>query len=194
MFVSVLAGPWDHLFRGENLPAFIVGSISAAMSGILAFTMLPSPPSDVVLAKYLLTTNTLQPLFANARGGYGAAAVATIAAAIAAASASRKDKQMAKTDMDVASAATLVEVSISQLREMMKIVGCQVWEYTVSQVFGFIDTPEAFADLKSEELGQKHPVRFTGSVVKIVVIFARKAKTSGLVHYTAYMRDLSAEA
>ncbi|GKC78572.1 hypothetical protein Tco_1129346 [Tanacetum coccineum] len=58
MFVSVLAGPWDHLFRGENLPAFIVRSISAAMSGILAFTMLSSPPSDVVLAKFWVQQRT----------------------------------------------------------------------------------------------------------------------------------------
>ncbi|XP_071728165.1 sucrose transport protein-like [Rutidosis leptorrhynchoides] len=51
MFVSFLAGPWDRLFGGGNLPAFIVGAISAFISGILAFTMLPSPPPDVVLAK-----------------------------------------------------------------------------------------------------------------------------------------------
>ncbi|XP_071712780.1 sucrose transport protein SUC8-like [Rutidosis leptorrhynchoides] len=51
MFVSLLAGPWDQLFGGGNLPAFVVGAISAAISGILAFTMLPSPPPDVVLAK-----------------------------------------------------------------------------------------------------------------------------------------------
>ncbi|GKA92038.1 sucrose transport protein SUC8-like protein [Tanacetum coccineum] len=51
MFVSVLAGPWDQLFGGGNLPAFVVGAISAAVSGILAFTLLPSPPPDVVLAK-----------------------------------------------------------------------------------------------------------------------------------------------
>ncbi|CAK7323589.1 unnamed protein product [Dovyalis caffra] len=44
MVVSVAAGPWDALFGGGNLPAFIVGGVAAAMSGILAFTLLPSPP------------------------------------------------------------------------------------------------------------------------------------------------------
>ncbi|POO00245.1 Sucrose/H+ symporter [Trema orientale] len=43
MVVSVASGPWDALFGGSNLPAFVVGGIAAAASGILAFTMLPSP-------------------------------------------------------------------------------------------------------------------------------------------------------
>ncbi|KAK1422176.1 hypothetical protein QVD17_25118 [Tagetes erecta] len=52
MFVSALSGPWDELFGGGNLPAFVAGATAAAMSGILAFTMLPSPPPDrVVLEK-----------------------------------------------------------------------------------------------------------------------------------------------
>ncbi|KAK9066821.1 hypothetical protein SSX86_014144 [Deinandra increscens subsp. villosa] len=51
MFVSVLSGPWDDLFGGGNLPAFVVGAIAAAISGILAFTLLSSPPPDVVLAQ-----------------------------------------------------------------------------------------------------------------------------------------------
>ncbi|KAJ9568024.1 hypothetical protein OSB04_003990 [Centaurea solstitialis] len=51
MVVSILSGPWDALFGGGNLPAFVVGAIAAAISGILAFTLLPSPPPDVVLAK-----------------------------------------------------------------------------------------------------------------------------------------------
>ncbi|XP_019180112.1 PREDICTED: sucrose transport protein-like [Ipomoea nil] len=46
MFVSFLSGPWDALFGGGNLPAFIVGAVSAAASGILAITMLPKPQSD----------------------------------------------------------------------------------------------------------------------------------------------------
>nr|GMD74181.1 sucrose transport protein-like [Ipomoea batatas] len=46
MFVSFLSGPWDALFGGGNLPAFIVGAISAALSGILAITLLPKPQSD----------------------------------------------------------------------------------------------------------------------------------------------------
>lgn len=46
MFVSLVGGPWDELFGGGNLPAFIVGAISAALSGIFAITLLPSPPPD----------------------------------------------------------------------------------------------------------------------------------------------------
>ncbi|KAI3522282.1 hypothetical protein L1887_11801 [Cichorium endivia] len=51
MIVSILSGPWDAIFGGGNLPAFVVGAVAAAISGILAFTLLPSPPPDVVLAK-----------------------------------------------------------------------------------------------------------------------------------------------
>ncbi|XP_052203577.1 sucrose transport protein SUC2-like [Diospyros lotus] len=46
MVVSVASGPWDALFGGGNLPAFVVGAIAAAVSGVLAITMLPSPPPD----------------------------------------------------------------------------------------------------------------------------------------------------
>ncbi|KAJ0888608.1 putative sucrose/H+ symporter, plant, MFS transporter superfamily [Helianthus annuus] len=48
IFVSLLSGPWDSLFSFGNLPAFVVGAIAAAISGILAFTLLPSPPQDVL--------------------------------------------------------------------------------------------------------------------------------------------------
>nr|AAF04295.2 sucrose transporter 1 [Alonsoa meridionalis] len=47
MFVSVASGPWDALFGGGNLPAFVVGAVAATVSGIIALTALPSPPSDV---------------------------------------------------------------------------------------------------------------------------------------------------
>nr|GEW32888.1 FORKED 1 [Tanacetum cinerariifolium] len=47
------------------------------------------------------------------------AAVATITAATTAASASRKDKKMAKTDMDIASAATLVAAQCVEAAEAM---------------------------------------------------------------------------
>ncbi|GAB4861419.1 proteinral substrate transporter [Ancistrocladus abbreviatus] len=47
MFVSVTSGPWDDLFGGGNLPAFVVGAVAAAASAILAFTLLPSPPAEV---------------------------------------------------------------------------------------------------------------------------------------------------
>ncbi|KAL3830265.1 hypothetical protein ACJIZ3_019067 [Penstemon smallii] len=46
MVVSVGSGPWDELFGGGNLPAFVVGAVAAAASGIFALTMLPTPPSD----------------------------------------------------------------------------------------------------------------------------------------------------
>ncbi|CAM8945532.1 unnamed protein product [Rhodiola kirilowii] len=52
MVVSVLSGPWDALFGGGNLPAFVAGAVAAAVSGIFALTMLPSPPPDAInLAK-----------------------------------------------------------------------------------------------------------------------------------------------
>ncbi|KAJ4701164.1 sucrose transport protein-like [Melia azedarach] len=47
MLVSLLSGPFDSLFGGGNLPAFIVGAVAAAASGIVAVTILPSPPPDV---------------------------------------------------------------------------------------------------------------------------------------------------
>ncbi|KAL3845599.1 hypothetical protein ACJIZ3_003002 [Penstemon smallii] len=46
MVVSVASGPWDAIFGGGNLPAFVVGAVAAAASGVFAFTMLPSPPSE----------------------------------------------------------------------------------------------------------------------------------------------------
>ncbi|CAN0890138.1 Sucrose transport protein SUC1 [Linum grandiflorum] len=53
MIISVLSGPWDALFGGGNLPAFVVGAVAAALSGILALTMLPSPPPDIPTSKTL---------------------------------------------------------------------------------------------------------------------------------------------
>ncbi|CAI8604260.1 unnamed protein product [Vicia faba] len=47
MFVSVLSGPWDALFGGGNLPAFVVGAVAALASGILSIILLPSPPPDM---------------------------------------------------------------------------------------------------------------------------------------------------
>ncbi|CAF1927737.1 hypothetical protein HID58_065663 [Brassica napus] len=46
MVVSVGGGPFDELFHGGNIPAFVLGAIAAAVSGILALTVLPSPPPD----------------------------------------------------------------------------------------------------------------------------------------------------
>ncbi|EEF35584.1 sucrose transport protein, putative [Ricinus communis] len=53
MIVSVAAGPWDALFGGGNLPAFVVGAVAALASGIFALTMLPSPQPDMPSAKAL---------------------------------------------------------------------------------------------------------------------------------------------
>lgn len=50
MVVSVLSGPWDALFGGGNLPAFVVGAVAALASGILSVVLLPSPPPDLVKA------------------------------------------------------------------------------------------------------------------------------------------------
>lgn len=47
MFVSALSGPWDALFGGGNLPAFVVGAVAAAVSAVLAMVLLPSvKPAD----------------------------------------------------------------------------------------------------------------------------------------------------
>lgn len=56
MVVSVASGPWDALFGGGNLPAFIVGAIAAAISGVLALKMLPSPPPDLPSTKTITTS------------------------------------------------------------------------------------------------------------------------------------------
>ncbi|KAK4423471.1 Sucrose transport protein SUC2 [Sesamum alatum] len=51
MVVSMGSGPWDQLFGGGNLPAFVGGAVAAAVSGILSLVVLPSPPDDVAAAK-----------------------------------------------------------------------------------------------------------------------------------------------
>ncbi|EPS69861.1 sucrose transporter, partial [Genlisea aurea] len=50
IFVSLASGPWDNLFGGSNLPAFVVGAVAAAVSGVLAFVLLPSPATGVAFA------------------------------------------------------------------------------------------------------------------------------------------------
>ncbi|MED6132532.1 transcription factor [Stylosanthes scabra] len=42
MIVAALSGPWDNVFDGGNLPAFAVGAVAAALSGIMAIFLLPS--------------------------------------------------------------------------------------------------------------------------------------------------------
>ncbi|KAL2893650.1 Sucrose transport protein SUC2 [Bienertia sinuspersici] len=46
IFVSLISGPWDQLFGGGNLPAFLLGAVAAFIDGILAFTVLPPPSSN----------------------------------------------------------------------------------------------------------------------------------------------------
>ncbi|KAF5796921.1 hypothetical protein HanRHA438_Chr08g0369601 [Helianthus annuus] len=47
--VSLLSEQWDSLMGGGNMPAFVVGDVVAAFSGIITFTMLHSPPLDVLV-------------------------------------------------------------------------------------------------------------------------------------------------
>ncbi|GKV09028.1 hypothetical protein SLEP1_g20588 [Rubroshorea leprosula] len=49
MFVSVISGPLDGAFGGGNLPAFVLGSIAAALSALMAIFVLPKPPKQVSL-------------------------------------------------------------------------------------------------------------------------------------------------
>lgn len=49
MFISVVSGPLDEAFGGGNLPAFVLGSIVAAISAVLAIVALPNPPKQVSL-------------------------------------------------------------------------------------------------------------------------------------------------
>lgn len=44
--VSTLSGPWDALFGGGNLPAFVAGAVAAVVSAILAVVLLPSTTPD----------------------------------------------------------------------------------------------------------------------------------------------------
>ncbi|KAG9140171.1 hypothetical protein Leryth_015790 [Lithospermum erythrorhizon] len=42
MIVSLGAGPWDELFGGGNIPAFVLASIAALAAGVLATLKLPN--------------------------------------------------------------------------------------------------------------------------------------------------------
>nr|ALI88694.1 sucrose transporter 3 [Phelipanche ramosa] len=53
MIVSVSSGPLDEAFGGGNLPAFVMGAVAAAISGVCALVLLPSPPSKDAPAKPL---------------------------------------------------------------------------------------------------------------------------------------------
>ncbi|GAB4844834.1 proteinral substrate transporter [Ancistrocladus abbreviatus] len=51
--VALISGPLDAALGGGNLPAFVLGSVSAALNGIFAHTILPSPSSSYVLRVHL---------------------------------------------------------------------------------------------------------------------------------------------
>ncbi|GMP79204.1 hypothetical protein CsSME_00034846 [Camellia sinensis var. sinensis] len=44
LVVSLTSGPWDQLFGGGNLPAFVIGATAAAASCVFVLALLPSPP------------------------------------------------------------------------------------------------------------------------------------------------------
>ncbi|CAM6049064.1 unnamed protein product [Sphagnum compactum] len=46
VLVSVGSGPWDELFGGGNLPAFLLGAAAALAGGIAAVLILPRPTPD----------------------------------------------------------------------------------------------------------------------------------------------------
>lgn len=46
MTVSLGAGPWDALFGGGNIPAFVLASISAFAAGVIATRRLPDLSSN----------------------------------------------------------------------------------------------------------------------------------------------------
>ncbi|PKI75428.1 hypothetical protein CRG98_004098 [Punica granatum] len=46
MIVSLGAGPWDALFGGGNIPAFVLASISAFAAGVIATLRLPNLSSN----------------------------------------------------------------------------------------------------------------------------------------------------
>lgn len=42
MIISLGAGPWDALFGGGNIPAFVLASACALVGGIIATLKLPN--------------------------------------------------------------------------------------------------------------------------------------------------------
>lgn len=61
IIVSVGSGPWDALFGGGNLPAFVLGSFSALAGGIAALLLLPTPPPDFPVPRILRTRSSPVP-------------------------------------------------------------------------------------------------------------------------------------
>nr|AYU70942.1 sucrose transporter 1 [Ginkgo biloba] len=58
IFVSLGSGPWDALFGGGNLPAFMLASVSALAGAIAILTWLPSPPPDFPSSHILRTQSS----------------------------------------------------------------------------------------------------------------------------------------
>lgn len=46
MIVSLGAGPWDALFGGGNIPAFVLASVCALVAGVIAVQRLPTLASN----------------------------------------------------------------------------------------------------------------------------------------------------
>lgn len=46
MIISLGAGPWDALFGGGNIPAFVLASVSALAAGVIAVRKLPNLSSN----------------------------------------------------------------------------------------------------------------------------------------------------
>lgn len=58
VIVSVGSGPWDELFGGGNLPAFLLGAGAALLGGIAAVLLLPRPPPDFKTRNRLRRTHS----------------------------------------------------------------------------------------------------------------------------------------
>lgn len=50
MIVALGAGPWDALFGGGNVPAFLLASVSALVAGVVASRKLPRLSNNVPAA------------------------------------------------------------------------------------------------------------------------------------------------
>ncbi|XP_024384659.1 sucrose transport protein SUC4 [Physcomitrium patens] len=58
VIVSVGSGPWDELFNGGNMPAFLLGAGSALLGAIAAVLLLPRPPPDFKTRNRLRRTHS----------------------------------------------------------------------------------------------------------------------------------------
>ena len=58
VLVSVGSGPWDELFGGGNMPAFLLGAGAALLGGIAAVLLLPRPPPDFKTRNRLRRTHS----------------------------------------------------------------------------------------------------------------------------------------